>query len=124
MCFCTKAVYIELVVDLSTKEFIATFRRFISRRGIPKTVHSDCGTNFVEAESVITRSKIEYLKQWNDDMANSVIEFKTEWKFNPPTSPHFVVKSVKHHIKRKKGRGQTKLSYHEFETLLLQIELH
>ena len=126
VCFCTKAVHIELVVDLSAKEFIATFRRFIARRGIPKTVHSDCGTNFVGAESVITRSKIECLRQWNNDMANSMSEFKTEWKFNPPASPHFGglwesgVKSVKHHIKR--VMGQTKLSYDEFETLLLQIE--
>ncbi|CAG7825307.1 unnamed protein product [Allacma fusca] len=49
VCFCTKAVNLELVSDLSTTAFIASLRRFTVRRGLPKTFHSDNGSNFVGA---------------------------------------------------------------------------
>ena len=45
----TKAVHIELVSDLTTDAFIACLRRFIARRGKPRTIWSDHGTNFVGA---------------------------------------------------------------------------
>ena len=44
-----KAVHLELVSDLTTEVFIATLRRFISRRGKPSLLWSDNGTNFVGA---------------------------------------------------------------------------
>ena len=51
VCLATKAVHLEIVSDLTTSAFIATLRRFIGRRGIPSTLWSDHGTNFVGAES-------------------------------------------------------------------------
>jgi hypothetical protein len=45
ICFGAKAVHFELVTSLSTPAFIAAFQRFIARRGIPRTIYSDCGTN-------------------------------------------------------------------------------
>jgi len=45
-----KAVHLELVSDLSTPAFLAAFDRFVARRGLPTTVYSDCGTNFVGAD--------------------------------------------------------------------------
>ena len=44
-----KAVHLELVSDLTTNAFIASFRRFIARRGKPSTMWSDHSTNFVGA---------------------------------------------------------------------------
>ena len=44
-----KAVHLELVSDLTSEAFIATLRRFISRRGKPSLIWSDNGTNFVNA---------------------------------------------------------------------------
>ena len=44
-----KAVHLELVSDLTSEAFIATLRRFISRRGKPSLIWSDNGTNFVGA---------------------------------------------------------------------------
>ncbi|VDN17722.1 unnamed protein product [Gongylonema pulchrum] len=47
-------VHLELVSDLSTNNFLNTFRRFISRRGIPKIVYSDQATTFQYASKVLT----------------------------------------------------------------------
>ena len=49
-CFTVRAVHIQMAYDLSTSSFINSFRRFIGRRGLPKRVLSDNGTNFVGAE--------------------------------------------------------------------------
>ncbi|GJQ79983.1 hypothetical protein Trydic_g10557 [Trypoxylus dichotomus] len=35
ICLTTKAIHLEPVSDLTTDAFIATFRRFVSRRGLP-----------------------------------------------------------------------------------------
>lgn len=50
--------YISLFVctatsDLSTESFIATLKRFISRRGNPAHIYSDYGTNFVGAKRLL-----------------------------------------------------------------------
>ena len=51
VCLVVKAVHLELVSDLTTEAFIASFRRFIARRGCPKLMLSDHGTNFVGANN-------------------------------------------------------------------------
>ena len=48
-CLSTRAVHIELVGNLSTDNFILALRQFISRRGHPKNIFSDNGTNFTGA---------------------------------------------------------------------------
>lgn len=126
ICFATKAIHIEVVIDLSTASFIASFRRFISRRGLVQNLHSDCGTNFIGARRTVTRSLTEVHNKWNDEVSKELADFKTNWHNNPPGAPHFGglweagVKSIKHHIKR--HIGNTKLTYDEFETFLLQVE--
>uniref|UniRef100_A0A182KCX2 Integrase catalytic domain-containing protein n=1 Tax=Anopheles christyi TaxID=43041 RepID=A0A182KCX2_9DIPT len=45
----TRTVLLELVSDLTTDAFFASLRRFISRRGCPKTIRSDNATNFYAA---------------------------------------------------------------------------
>ena len=46
VCFVTKAVHIEVVTSLTTEAFLAALRRFIARRGKPRTICPDNGTNF------------------------------------------------------------------------------
>ena len=55
-CLTTRAVHIELVGNLSTDNFKLALRRFISRRGHPKSVFSDNGTNFTGAERELAKS--------------------------------------------------------------------
>ena len=44
-----KAVHLELVSDLTSEAFIAALCCFISRKGYPKLIYSDHGTNFIGA---------------------------------------------------------------------------
>ena len=46
----TRAVYLEMAVDLSTMEFCQVLRRFFAIRGRPAVILSDNGSQFVGAE--------------------------------------------------------------------------
>ncbi|GBO27317.1 hypothetical protein AVEN_80683-1 [Araneus ventricosus] len=45
-CAVYRAIHLELVRSLSSDSFNLAMRRFIARRGRPKTIYSDNGTNF------------------------------------------------------------------------------
>ncbi len=38
VCLATKAVHLEIVSDLTTEAFLASLKRFISRRGLPTEI--------------------------------------------------------------------------------------
>ena len=67
-CLSTRAVHIELVGNLSTDNFILAFRRFLSRRGHPKNIFSDNGTNFTGAQRELAKS----LKCLDQDRRNGI----------------------------------------------------
>ncbi|GFY53359.1 integrase catalytic domain-containing protein [Trichonephila inaurata madagascariensis] len=62
-CFTTRAIYLELVTDFSAEPFIASLKRFISRRGKCSDIYSDCGSNFVGAK----RKLMEFEKLTKSD---------------------------------------------------------
>lgn len=47
VCMVTKSVYVELVSDLSTNDFIPFYKRFISRQGIPSIIFKVTATNIL-----------------------------------------------------------------------------
>ncbi|XP_011883953.1 PREDICTED: uncharacterized protein LOC105571092 [Vollenhovia emeryi] len=125
VCFATSALHLELVTDYTSDAFIAAYKRFTARRGICATLTSDCGTNFVGADKELKKLFSESsreLKQIAILLAND----GTQWKFHPPSAPHFGgkweagVKSVKTHLKR--IVGDQLLTYEEMVTFLTQIE--
>ncbi|GFS52442.1 integrase catalytic domain-containing protein [Trichonephila clavipes] len=93
VCLATKAVHIEAVGDLTTDSFIAALlRRFSARRGAPRHIYSDNGTNFVGAR----RKLDEIRKLWLSLPTNEAISYylsksSIDWHFIPPSSPHFGV---------------------------------
>ncbi|XP_060594285.1 uncharacterized protein LOC132748690 [Ruditapes philippinarum] len=52
-CASTRAVHIELVHDLSEDTFMQAFRRFVSRRSLPKLIISDDATTFQAASNTL-----------------------------------------------------------------------
>lgn len=124
ICFATRAVHLELVSDYATSGFLAAFRRFVARRGIPAAMYSDNGTNFVGADKEL-RSALRTVAR-DEDLRAQLVSDGTEWHFNPPAAPHFGglweagVKSVKHHLRRIVGSHT--LTFEELATLLTQIE--
>jgi transposase InsO family protein len=127
VCFATKAIHIEVVTSLTTEAFLAALRRFISRRGKPRTIHSDNGTNFQGAANEL--HAIYKMLQSTSQMATIRDFMATEgcdWNFIPPNSPHFgalceaAVKSMKPHLRR--TLGSRVATYEELCTLLSEIE--
>lgn len=126
VCIC-KAVHIELASDLSTDAFLAAFRRFISRRGMPSNVYSDNGTNFVGAHNQLNELyKLINSKEFQNFVSNFALSHRIVWHFSPPMSSHFgglweaAVKSFKHHFKR--VLKNQLLTFKQLNTLLIEIE--
>lgn len=121
VCMAVKAVHIEVVSDLSTEAFLAALHRFISRRGLPSDIYSDCATNFKGADDHIRQLLNDLTVQ--ERLVNSI---HCTWHFNPPAAPHFgglweaAVKSCKYHLKRVVGNHL--LNFEELTTLMCRIE--
>lgn len=127
VCFTTKAIHLELVLDLTTDSFIAALKRFISTRGKPNTIHSDNATNFVGANLKLKKLREEFIQKSNFDTAMNECSIQDiNWKFIPPGSPHFGglweagVKSVKGHLY--KILKNTTITQEQLNTLLIEIE--
>jgi hypothetical protein len=127
VCFSTRAMHLEVASSLSSDAFLADLRRFISRRGKPSHIYSDCGTNFVGANREL-KEMISHLQsqQHNSAIADKLSGEGVTWHFNPPGAPHFGglweagVKSVKYHLHR--VLDKSKLTYEEISTTIIQIE--
>jgi len=75
----------EMAHTLLTDFFIDVFRLFIGRRGEPKVVYSDNGTNFEGAERVLR----EELQRFNAHSIHSQLRQQgIAWHFNTPTANH------------------------------------
>jgi hypothetical protein len=86
VCLATKAVHIEVVTSLTTEAFLAALRRFIARRGKPRTIYPDNGTNFQGAvnklhEIYTMLQSLSEMAKVQDFLANE----GCDWKF---ISPH------------------------------------
>ena len=75
---------LELAGDMSTDSFILALRRFKARRGHPKSIWSDSGSNFIGAERELkdALSKLDQKK-----IINELDGSWKQWMFNPPKSP-------------------------------------
>lgn len=125
ICLTTRAVHLEVVSDLSTIQFLKAFKRFVSRRGIPKHMFSDNATNFIGADSEIQLALDQALAQNDSDINKFLLKNKITWSTIPARAPHFGgwesgVKLMKHHLKR--ILGNIRLTFEDFNTLIIEIE--
>ena len=80
-----RAVHIEVAHTLEADSFICAYHRFVSRRGRPRTIYSDNGTNFTGAEREL-REAFERLDQKH--VCNRLRKDDVQWFFNPPEASH------------------------------------
>lgn len=97
-CMTCRALHLEVAASLTTDSFLMALRRFVSRRGSPKELFSDNGTNLRGADAELTKA-VEALD--NNVIQRSASSKNIKWNFIPPVSPHFggcwerMVRSVK-----------------------------
>ncbi|XP_055522570.1 uncharacterized protein LOC129716754 [Wyeomyia smithii] len=126
VCFCTRAVHLEAVSDLSTSAFIAAFIRFSSRYGLPSRIHSDNATNFRGAARKF-RELYRHINETerNDQVTDFFSNKGIEWKFIPARSPHHGglweagVKVAKSFLS--KIGGDACFTFEELSTVLAQV---
>ncbi|KRX32907.1 hypothetical protein T05_1895, partial [Trichinella murrelli] len=100
-CMATRAIHLEPTSDMTAQNFLAAFRRFISRRGKPSVVH-------------------------NKKSTRAMTEEKIEWRFSCERGPwcggywERLVKSVKTALRKVLAKAQ--VSREELVTILCEIE--
>jgi hypothetical protein len=125
VCLSTKAAHLELVGELTTEAFIAALDRFVSRRGLPSLIRSDCGTNYKGADRYL-QDVVKFLFENKIDIGTDLSRRGITWTFDPPGCPHWggiweaCVKQAKAHMYR--VVGQTVLTFEELATLFCRIE--
>ena len=101
-CLATRAVHLEVANSLDTDSFLMALRRFMARRGQPKTILSDNGTNFVGGEREL-REAVRQLDQ--NKISNDLSPRHIDWHFLTPAASHMggvwerLVGSVKRSLK-------------------------
>ncbi|XP_058797666.1 uncharacterized protein LOC131667915 [Phymastichus coffea] len=84
-CMTTRAIHLELANSLSASSAIMAIQRFACRRGFPRAMYSDNGTNFAKASKELRDAVLgldnDKLRQYSDTKG-------FEWHFNPPEAPH------------------------------------
>ncbi|EYB93587.1 hypothetical protein Y032_0180g773 [Ancylostoma ceylanicum] len=124
-CLTTRAVHLKVVENMTSSAFLNSFVRFVFRRGVPKLMRTDCGTNFKLGQFVI-----EKLFEKNDESDSLVKTYSAsegmKWIFNPPGSPWMggvwerLVGSVKRCFS--KAIGRKRLSFVDMTTTMTRVE--
>ncbi|GFS92139.1 integrase catalytic domain-containing protein [Trichonephila clavipes] len=78
-CAVYRALHLELVNALSSDAFLLALRRFIARRGRPRIIYCDNGTNFRGAFN--DHAKLDWHKISRETSTQKIV-----WKFIPPTA--------------------------------------
>ena len=122
-CAVTRAIHLEVVYSLSTEHFLLAFRRFVSRRGLCKTVHSDNALTFKSADAE--------LKKLFSNIADPIVQnfFGSKgitWKYIVERAAWWggywerMVRITK--IALRKVLGKSLISFEELQTILIEIE--
>ena len=122
-CMCSRAIHLEVAPSLEMDDFINVLRLFIARRGTPREIRTDCGTNFRGADNELKRA----ITTWNENhLQEKLSQRGITWIFNPPHAPHFsgvwerLIKDVKRALKAiLKGSLVTN---HVLQTVFAEVE--
>lgn len=84
-CLTTRSIHLEMTPSLSTSSMIMALRRMAARRGSPRVMYSDNGTNFVGADREL---KMEAQKMKREELIEAAEREGIIWKFIAPGAPH------------------------------------
>ncbi|XP_033121323.1 uncharacterized protein LOC117120393 [Anneissia japonica] len=121
-CMTVGAVHLELLESMDTDAFLLSLRRFISWRGQPAKIYSDCGTNFKSGDKEL-RAAFDLMTA---NLREELRPYMVEFHFNPPNAPHFgglwerAVRSVKTALKV--AIGEQLVAEPVLLTLLVEVE--
>ncbi|XP_045022891.1 uncharacterized protein LOC123466814 [Daphnia magna] len=119
-CTSSRAIYLELVENLTAANFILAFRSFISHHFTPTMVLSDNATTF-ECSARALKSLFN-----SSEVTKYLSDRQIEWRFIPKRAPWYggfwerLVGLTKEALKKMLGR--TKLKFNEFRTIVTEIE--
>ncbi|GFU20322.1 integrase catalytic domain-containing protein [Trichonephila clavipes] len=119
ICAVYRALHLELVNALSSDAFLLALRRFIARRGRPRIIYCDNGTNFRGAFNDL--AKLDWHKISRETSTQKIV-----WKFIPPTAAwrrgwwERLVRIIKELLRR--FLGKSILSYEELSTVICECE--
>uniref|UniRef100_A0A914KQM5 Integrase catalytic domain-containing protein n=1 Tax=Meloidogyne incognita TaxID=6306 RepID=A0A914KQM5_MELIC len=130
-CFCTRAIHLEITLDISALSFLHILRRFVAQRGAPSKILSDNGNQFIVISKAIGAEITgKWGKEKNNEeslLRNFLLKQNIEWKFIPSLSPwqgaiyERIVKLVKDCFK--KSLGNSLLDLEELKTFVKEAEM-
>lgn len=122
-CFLSRAVHLDIAGDLSGKQFLLIFRRFVARFGQPGKILSDNAPQFHLVASTLDHT-FRFLHQ-QEDVQNFSAKAGIKWIFIPPSAPwggslyERMIRTIKTSLR--KSLGQKILPIEELRTLLSEI---
>ena len=119
-CANTRAVHLEIVTDLTVPTFVAAFRRFASRKSLPKVMISDNASTY--------QSAAEELSQLlnSPELKSQLGSRGIEWKFIPKRALWYggfwerLIGLTK--LSLKKVLGKANITLEELQTITTEIE--
>ena len=80
-CSLSRAIHLELVPNMEANMFLLSLKRFIARRGRPRVIYSDNGSQFVKAAAWLRQVR-------KDEQLQGFLEsHEIKWKFNLSRAP-------------------------------------
>ena len=119
-CAVSRALHLEIVTDLTVETFLQAFRRFSSRKSLPKILISDNASTYMAAAE-------ELLKLFNSPLLTETLTRKgVVWKFIPKRAPWYggfwerLIGLTKTTLKKVLGRTYATLS--SLQTIIVEVE--
>ncbi|KAK3719160.1 hypothetical protein QZH41_005637 [Actinostola sp. cb2023] len=120
-CSLSRGLFLELLPNMETTEFLGSLKRLIARRGRPKKIYSDNGRTFIGAA--------KWIKQVMRDerVQDFLAQQQIHWQFNLSRAPWWggqferMVGLVKAALYKTIGNGM--LSWKELQEVILDVEV-
>ena len=119
-CAVSRAIHLEIVLELSLECFLQAFRRFVSRRSLPRLLLSDNASTYLAAAEEL--QKLLSSAALKEDLSRRGVE----WRFIPKRAPWFggfwerLIALTKSALKKVLGRTHATLE--SLQTIVVEVE--